>query len=237
MRLFALMFALFIVGGAPLLADIVDDDEAPAKPITPAIEPNKPAGSSGETLDSSPSKVKKGGKAASLPKDEAEKPASAPSSGAVLAPKGGAKKKAPSEKSDGQQPVEFQTDGLNGLREKGYVELEKNVVVTQGSMRLEADHAQAYYDEVTRELIKVVCDGNVKMFKTDEDSGEKIKALGDSAVFMNKERKVTVEGNARLWRGNDLVRGKKIVYEMDSGWIRADRVAGEVHPTDKDAKP
>ena len=49
--------------------------------------------------------------------------------------------------------------------------------------------------------------------------------------------RVELEGNARLWRGADLVRGKKIIYEMDTGWIRADRVAGEVHPPEKDAKP
>jgi hypothetical protein len=42
-----------------------------------------------------------------------------------------------------------------------------------------------------------------------------------------------MEGNARLWRGTDLVRGKKIVYEMDTGWIRGDRVAGELHPGDQ----
>ncbi len=238
MRVPTFLFGLSLAFGAAARADILDDDDA-VKPAAPALAApaTEPAPGAAPAPGPTPPKAKKPKKPASLSKDEPDKPGNATAVGGVLAPKGGAKKKTPGEKSDAEQPVEFQSEGLRGLREKGYVELEKNVVVTQGSMRLEADHAQAYYDEVTKELIKVVCDGNVKLFKTDEDSGDKIKAYGDSVVFLNKERKATMEGNARLWRGSDLVRGKKIDYEMDTGWIRADRVAGEVHPTEKDQKP
>ena len=85
--------------------------------------------------------------------------------------------------------------------------------------------------------IKVVADGNVKIFNLDENTGEKLKAFGDQVLFLNKDRVVIMQGNARLWRGEDsMIRGKKITYEMDTGWIKADRVAGELNPSEKDQK-
>jgi lipopolysaccharide export system protein LptA len=129
--------------------------------------------------------------------------------------------------------VHFESKGLRALKEKGTAELIQDVVVTQGTLRLEADQAKIYYDDDVKDVVRVVAEGNIKIFKVDEESGEKIKAFGDRVEFDNKARTVVLEGNARLWRGADLVRGKKITYELDSGWIKADRVAGEVHPPEE----
>lgn len=136
-----------------------------------------------------------------------------------------------------KEPVHFESKGLKGLREKGLVELVDDVVVTQGKFRLEAEKALVYFDEAAHDVVRVVADGNVKIFNLDEKTGEKLKAYGNQVVFFNKDRRVVMEGNARLWRGEDsVIRGKKITYEMDTGWIRADRVAGELAPTEKDKK-
>ncbi len=239
-----LIFVLFAgLCLAPLArADLLDEEPITPAPGSSAAPSPTPPGAPVPTPSPVPAPGSgsgaKPGKKPSLSKEEGE-PSKKPQQGGVLAPKGGGKKKAPGQKGDAEEPVLFESKGLRGLREKGFVELVENVVVSQGTMRLEADHAQVAYDEVTKEVVKVTADGNVKMFKTDEDSGDKIKAYGDTVIFMNKERIVTLEGNARLWRGADLVRGKKITYELDTGWIRADRVAGEVHPADKvpEAKP
>ena len=151
----------------------------------------------------------------------------------VLPPKNPGKKPAKKER----EPVHFESKGLKGLREKGTVELLDDVVVTQAAFRLEADHAQVYFDETTKDVTKVVADGNVKIFNVDENTGEKLKAYGDQVLFLNKDRVVIMQGNARLWRGEDsMIRGKKITYEMDTGWIKADRVAGELTPSEKDQK-
>ena len=132
-------------------------------------------------------------------------------------------------------PVHFESKGLKGLREKGMVELVQDVIVTQEEMRLEAEHAQVFFDESSHEVTKVVAEGNVKISGVDENSGEKFKAFGNQAVFLNKDRIVVLEGNARLWRGEDsVIRSKKITYEMNTGWIKADRVAGELAPNEKD---
>jgi lipopolysaccharide transport protein LptA len=151
--------------------------------------------------------------------------------GSVLPPKNPNK---PKPTGRDKQPVKFESRGLKGLREKGWVELESQVVVTQANLRLEADKAQVFYDEAQKDVQKVAAEGNVKISNIDENTGEKLKAYGDQVVFHNKDRVVILEGNARLWRGEDsVIRGKKIIYELDTGWIRAERVAGELSPQDK----
>ena len=232
-------------------ADLLDDDDD-GKTKVPAATVTAPGTASGEgspaaaapTKNDGHAKTDKNGKSGkadrkptSLPKDERE---TTPRKGSqtVLLPKGGGKKKKESKvKPDAELPVQFESTGLKGLREKGFVELIDNVVVTQGTMRIEAKHATVSYDEATKEVVKVLAEGNVKMFKDDEDSGEKIKAYGDQMVFLNRERTTTLDGNARLWRGANLVRGSKIIYDMKSGLIRGEHVAGEVHPQDLQEKP
>ncbi|MBM4251046.1 MAG: hypothetical protein FJ146_03670 [Deltaproteobacteria bacterium] len=128
-----------------------------------------------------------------------------------------------------KSPVHFESMGLKGLREKGMVELSQDVLVTQEDLKLESDYAQVFFDEASHEVTRVVAQGHVRINGVDQNSGEKFRALGDRAVFLNSERTVVMDGNAKLWRGEDsVIRSKKITYEMNTGWVRADRVAGEV---------
>jgi len=133
-----------------------------------------------------------------------------------------------------REPVHFESKGLRGLRDKGTVELLEDVIITQGELRVEADKAKIFYDEDQREVARVLAEGNVKIFNVERSTGEKMQAFSNQMEFLNKNRTVIMEGNARLWRGTQsVIRGKKITYEIDSGWIKADRVAGELQPEDK----
>ena len=136
-------------------------------------------------------------------------------------------------RDDPKKPISWQSTGLRGLKESGTIELIDEVLVSQGSLNVTADYAKVFFDNAEREVDKVVAEGDVKMSKVDEGSGERIKAFGDRVYFLNSERKVILEGNARLWRGADLIQGKKIIYEMETGWVHADRVSGEVYPGDE----
>lgn len=250
----ALFAAGILITGGLARADLIDEDDQPPKqrpeqappgPATgpgagprpgaprPPVDDDEPLGSSQPT----PPKPLVGPRAPTnrTPRAISEGDAvQRPSGGTVLPPKGGGSK---SDKEAAKLPILFKSNGARGLREKGTFELMEDVVITQGEMKMEAAHALIQGDEKAKDIMKVTADGDVKMFMVDADSGEKVKAFGDRVVFDNKSRTVLLEGNARLWRGADLVRGKTIVYEMDTGWIRADRVAGEVHPDTIKAKP
>lgn len=207
-------------------ADLLDEEEssssAPTKPETapPQVPftPSKPAKKSDQPR-------------------EATGPSASRSSNAQAKSETSKSKNGKKNQAKSKEPVHFESKGLKGLREKGLVELVDNVVVTQGDLRLEADKAQVFFDEAAHDVVKVIAEGNVKIFNIDENTGEKLKAFSNQVVFLNKERRVIMEGNARLWRGEEsVIRGKKITYEMDTGWIRADRVAGELSPSEKDKK-
>lgn len=213
------LLVLFSVQSAR--ADIMDEEDEPVvtpKPaeapvVAPSIKPVPVPPEQGAISDKKP-----------VVKPVNKKPSTPPAKGAT-----GNKNAKPG--SDKNEPVHFESKGLRGLREKGTVELIEDVVVTQGDLRVEADRAQLFYDGNQREVVKVVANGNVKMFNIDQSTGEKMRAFCDQVVFLNSERTVVMEGNARLWRGTQsVIRGKKITYEMDSGWIKADRVEGELQP-------
>ncbi len=130
-------------------------------------------------------------------------------------------------------PIQFESKSLQAVKDQSRVVLQEDVLITQGDFRLQADEATIYFDKKTREAMKVIASGRVKAFKSDVELKQRVKAECNEAVFYNQERKMVLRGNAKLWRGEDLVRGKQITYELDTGWIKADRVEGVVQPGGK----
>lgn len=134
-------------------------------------------------------------------------------------------------------PVAFKSDGLKGTRKDGIIELQRNVVVTQGDFRMIADEAEVIFDQKTEEVDQVIARGNVRITKKDPKTGEMVNARGESVTFQAAKEVAILSGNARFSRGADLVRGKTITYDMKTGWLNAEKVDGIVQPaTDKRAK-
>ncbi len=216
---------------SPLHADLLDEEDPPVKPTTPTATATGTKTSTGTGTSKDPKKPE-GSIKEPTPHMKGSAPTSSPNT-TVIPPKKAGKPAAKGQKD--KEPVHFESKGLRGLREKGMVELVQDVIVTQGDMKMEADHAQVFFDEASHEVIKVVAEGNVKVNGVDENSGERFRAFGNQGVFLNKERTVVMEGNVKLWRGEDsVVRSKKMTYEMNTGWVKMDRVTGELAPGDKD---
>ena len=57
------------------------------------------------------------------------------------------------------------------------------------------------------------------------------------AFFDNVARIVILKGDPKLWRGKDIVRGRKITYDLKTGWIKSDRVEGVVQSAQPAATP
>ncbi len=136
-------------------------------------------------------------------------------------------------KAANRSPVLFESKNLQAMKDQGEIVLKEEVIITQSDFRLEADEATIYFDQKTREAVKVIASGRVKAFKEDQDLKERVKAECHEAVFYSQERKMILRGNAKLWRGADLIRGKKIIYDLDTGRITAERIEGVVQPGGK----
>lgn len=132
-------------------------------------------------------------------------------------------------------PIKYRSERLAGQKEGGVLVLEENVVVTQDEMRIEADKATIHFDQTTNEVIDCVAIGNVSFYQKDPETGNPVTAQGREAIFNNRERTVILKGDPKLVRGGDVVRGRQILYDLTSGWVKADRVEGVVQPTKQDA--
>ena len=143
----------------------------------------------------------------------------------------------PATRSDPKEPVLFKGDGPTVYsRKQGVITLQKNVLITQGQLRMQSDKAKVtfYSEDASKEDVdNVEITGRVKMTKLDPDPKERVVAHGDRAVFYNSEQKVRLIGNARLYRGGDLMKGKQIVYELDTGLVIVDQAQGVVQPSDE----
>lgn len=127
-------------------------------------------------------------------------------------------------------PVHFAGLGLTGLKSEGLVELHKNVVVTQEDFRLESEEAKIYLDDSSNEVKKVLAEGKVKITKKDETTGKIVRADSQEAEFDNLTQIITLKGNARIVKGEDILAGNLIFYNLKTGWIKVEKVKGVVNP-------
>lgn len=154
-------------------------------------------------------------------------------------------KKAPSKKTSKKKmsdeerqklPIKLKSDGqLTYSRGGKIAHLVKNVRVSQGNLSFRSDEAKAYFVEIDGENVaeKVEIFGNVRFAKYEADPRENIKASGNRALFLNRQRKVTLIGNARLWQGGHLIKGKQITYDIQTGIIKVDRAEGVLQPEEQ----
>ena len=127
-------------------------------------------------------------------------------------------------------PVRYKSEGMSAFPEKGYFELKKDVEVWQEDLRITSKHALVYFDSITREVDRVVAEGEVVIIKTDTLTQQKIKANAEKAVFESKRQRITLLGNAKFSRGVDHFKGDRIEYDMSTGWIKASKVKGAITP-------
>jgi lipopolysaccharide transport protein LptA len=141
------------------------------------------------------------------------------------------KNRAKSQTADSKkQPIHFQGLGLSGIRDKGFIELHKNVVVVQGDFRLESENAKIFFEEKSDQVKRVFAEGNVRIHKIDAETGKVINSTSKTAEFEADEQVVTLKGDAKLLKGDDVITGDYILYNLKTGWIKAEKVKGVVNP-------
>lgn len=145
-----------------------------------------------------------------------------------------AKRKPAPKKNEKREPIRIKSDGKSTYsRNGGLIHLERNVVITQGDLRFQADEARVFVREngpTDDNIEKVEVIGNVNVTKFSDDPAEKMSAKGERAFFYNDKRKVTLVGNARLWKGGHLFKGREISYDLDKDEITVDKAEGVLRP-------
>jgi lipopolysaccharide export system protein LptA len=127
-------------------------------------------------------------------------------------------------------PIKLKSKGAKANRQQGLIELVRDVIITQGPLELKSDRAKIFSDQVTNEVIKADIAGNVQINRKSNAEGDRISAKADHALFLNKKRVVIMRGNASLLKDGTLLKGRKITYDLKTGWINLEGAEGVMQP-------
>jgi len=125
--------------------------------------------------------------------------------------------------SDVEQPIQIQADRATIDDAKGIAIYEGNVVISQGSIRINADKVTLNYTK-KQDIDKVVAEGNPAHFKqTPEGGKEDIKAKARRMEYEATQNMLQLIHNAELQQAKDSFAGQHITYDTRNGIIRADK--------------
>jgi lipopolysaccharide export system protein LptA len=136
----------------------------------------------------------------------------------------------PETKISADAPIKLKSKGAKANRQQGLIELVRDVVITQGPLELKSDKAKIFSDQVTKEVIKADVTGNVQINRKANAKDDQISAKADHALFLNKKRVVIMRGNASLLKDGTLLKGRKITYDLKTGWINLEGAEGVMQP-------
>jgi lipopolysaccharide export system protein LptA len=140
-------------------------------------------------------------------------------------------------KSDADQPINIRARNVEANEKTGVSVYRGNVVMTQGSLRLEADRLEVTLRERQTELIRA--SGKPLRLLTRTDAGEEIRAAAARAEYRGKSRRIDLFGDVELRRDGDVFTGAVLRYLLDDETFTADggdggQVSVTIQPAKKD---
>ena len=87
-----------------------------------------------------------------------------------------------------------------------------NVVVIKGNIVIEADNIEVYLDGNGENIEKAIATGNVKFNQKKNDNQKERFATGEKAVYFNKEQKIVLTENPKIWEEDKVVTGERMTF-------------------------
>lgn len=149
---------------------------------------------------------------------------------------------------DTDQPIEINADSLEVEQNQQVATFRGNVDAIQGEIRLRADELKVHYrnDDGSTEsaagaagaIVRIDAVGNVFVSSPTET------AQGNTGVYDIDNREITLTGQVVLTRGENVLRGERLVLNMATGRSRIEssgqqgggRVRAILTPSKKDSK-
>ncbi len=127
---------------------------------------------------------------------------------------------------DTNQPIEINADSLEVQQDKNLAVFSGNVIAAQGAMRLKAQTLKVYYrrsegsaTQAEATISRIDAIGGVFLSSPNET------AQGAVGVYDVENRVVTLSGSVVLTRGDNVIRGERLVLDLTTGRSRVDGVA------------
>ncbi|MBI3896706.1 MAG: lipopolysaccharide transport periplasmic protein LptA [Gammaproteobacteria bacterium] len=122
--------------------------------------------------------------------------------------------------SDAEQPINIHAKNVDANQKTGVSLYRGNVVLTQGSMRLEADRLEVRQREGRADVIRAW--GNPVRMKSQSDAGQELNAQAARAEYYANERRLDLYERAIIQRNQDTVTGAVVHYAMDAQTFSAE---------------
>ncbi|WP_286717043.1 lipopolysaccharide transport periplasmic protein LptA [Thalassolituus sp. UBA2009] len=124
---------------------------------------------------------------------------------------------------DWQQEMVILSDHAELDRKAGVVIYEGNVILTQGTLRIESERLLIIRTDNTLE--KAVAEGTAKKparYQQQINPGKPLtKAHGQRIDYFARQREVNIQGNAQLQQDGNLFSGERILYDMTKETVSA----------------
>ena len=121
-------------------------------------------------------------------------------------------------KADTDQPIEINADSLEVQQDRNLAVFSGNVDATQGRIRLRADRLNVWYRQggndsadVQGTISRIEAQGQVFVSSPEET------ARGDNGVYDVPAKQIVLTGQDVLTRGENVIRGERLVMDMESG--------------------
>lgn len=121
---------------------------------------------------------------------------------------------------DWQKAMTILSDTAEIDRRAGTVIYEGNVVLTQGTLKIEAERLLVLRDGDSLE--KAVAEGSPAYYEQQIEAGKPVTtAHGNRIDYYTIERRITLRGDAELQQDGNLFSGDQITYDMISETVKA----------------
>jgi lipopolysaccharide export system protein LptA len=124
------------------------------------------------------------------------------------------------EKADRKQKVNINSIDFEGDQGKGVYKLSRNVVVTQGTLKITADRADIRTTE-EEQYFAVLSAKPAVCFRQRTDNGNWAQGVSERIEYDSQRGIVELFGNAILFVGDDETRANYIVYNTQLGTYEA----------------
>lgn len=118
--------------------------------------------------------------------------------------------------SDKDQPVSINADSVDYNFATGSRTYEGNVVLIQGSLKVESNKLVATFegDKFDKAVATGTTDKRARFQQRPEGKDDDVVGIGDTLIYNESEQKMEIIDNAELMQANQKATGRKIVYDI-----------------------
>jgi len=119
-----------------------------------------------------------------------------------------------------RQPIQIEADKMTAMSKSKFVTFSGNVDARQGDIRIRSDEMTVHYlqdensansNREAQQVEKIVCTGNVEV------TSKEWLGTSDTMHYISRENVVQLIGNAKAFKGQNMVEGERIHYYLDTG--------------------